>query len=369
VKTVDGARGIADAAGGEAMGDTRAPSQRSFRRTGSMTTPRDSHAATLLRNGKVLVAGGEYAGKSVLASAELYDPASGTFTATGSMTEARGRLPTATLLADGRVLIVGGFYFHCLSTAEVYDPVAGTFTATGGLTTPRSFHTATLLSGGKVLITGGETDSDASASTYLATAELYDPTTGTFSATGSMSVVRAFHTATLLGDGRVLVTGSDRGDASAEIYDPATESFTRTGSMTTSRNGLTATLLANGKVLVAGGQPQVGTTFLSSAELYDPVTGKFSATANMTTERAGHTATALPSGLVLIIGGTSLKSLAYVPTTAELYDPENAAFAPTSSLVVPRNAYAATLLSEGDVLISGGSDIITGASFDSAEIY
>jgi len=346
----------------------------SFKATGSMTAPRDGHTATLLKDGRVLIAGGEHAGVSILTSAELYDPVPGTFTATGSLTVMRGRLATATLLPSGKVLIVGGYYFQTLSSAELYDPTTGTFTATGGMITARDGHTATLLTNGKVLISGGEVGGMTSASgsttlTTLASAELYDPVTETFTATGSMKAARRFHTATSLNDGKVLLAGSDSADASAELYDPTTGTFATTGSMTVSRNGLTATLLSDGRVFVAGVQPTLGANYLSSTELYDPSAGLFTASGPMTVQRAGHTATLLAAGQVLVTGGQDITVLAEFLPSAELYDPGTGTFKATGSLTVPRKYYTATRLGDGRALIVGGNDIVTGESLASAELY
>jgi hypothetical protein len=191
-----------------------------------MTTARCAHTATLLSSGNVLIAGGygsDPGGYDTLDTAELYDPASGTFGAIGSMTMARGQ-HTATLLSSGKVLIAGGIDFSTsnwwVSGAELYDPATGTFSATGSMTVPRGGHTATLLSGGKVLIAGG-IDADTLTSTH-ASAELYDPATGTFSATGSMATARVGHIATLLSSGKVLIAGGRNADTSAltsaELY-------------------------------------------------------------------------------------------------------------------------------------------------------
>jgi hypothetical protein len=182
--------------------------QAGFVFTGSMTDGRYLHTATLLNNGMVLITGGVH-----LASAELYNPATGTFSITGSMTTARyGH--TATLLNNGMVLITGGQSSTGYSaSAELYNPATGTFTGTAGpMTTGRSFHTATLLNNGMVLITGGY-----SGSSFLASAELYNPATGTFSITGSMTTGRSNHTATLLNNGMVLITGGFN-LASAQLY-------------------------------------------------------------------------------------------------------------------------------------------------------
>jgi hypothetical protein len=233
-----------------------------FSQTGSMAKARDSHTATLLYDGRVLIAGGPYS------SAELYDPAAGTFSPTGSMTTARSG-HTATLLSDGRVLIAGGDGFD-LASAELYSPAAGTFSPTGSMTTARSGHTATLLADGRVLIAGG--GGVFSNAYYTDSAELYDPATGTFRPTGSMTRARSGHTATRLTDGRVLITAGRRGSylGSAELYDPATGTFSPTGSMATARESHTATLLADGRVLIVGGSVAGVGPATASAELYQP---------------------------------------------------------------------------------------------------
>ena len=293
-----------------------------FVSTGSMTTPRTSHTATLLTNGKVLVAGGRACNTISpcpdLASAELYDPATGTFTPTGSMTTAR-RGATATLLNNGRVLIAGGGVGSngsVPSSAELYDPATGTFTPTGSMTTARIYPTATLLNNGKVLVAGGGQINGPD----LNSAELYDPQTGTFTATGNMITARNSHTATLLNNGQVLVAGG--GDVSlvlnsAELYDPGTGTFTATGSMTTVREVHIANLLSNGLALLAGGED--GFSLLASAELYDPGTETFTATGNMTAVRLVPGAALLINGKVLIAGGITDYN-GTVLASADLYD-------------------------------------------------
>jgi len=240
-----------------------------FSATGSMTANRGDHTATVLASGKVLIAGGADSDPTGtgLASAELYDPSAGTFTTTGSMAVGRF-LHTATLLQNGKVLVVGGALTSTsdpVASAELYDPATGIFTPTGAMTTGREQHTATLLADGRVLIAGGTTSTGAGGLQPTATVEVYDPSTGSFSVSGSMAVARSLHTATLLPSGKVLVAGGGDDNSTAEIYDPASGSFSITGGMEIGRSGHTATLLTNGSVLVAGGGIYAG---LASAELY-----------------------------------------------------------------------------------------------------
>ena len=320
-----------------------------FSATGSMTTPRYGHTATLLPNGLVLIAGGELSNNLSLASAELYNPATGTSTATGNMTTGRG-LHTATLLPNGLVLIAGGYYAGNLSSAELYNPATGTFTATGSMISARYSHTATLLPNGMVLIAGGYTNNGS-----IAAAELYNPATGTFTATGSMNVARELHTATLLPNGMVLIAGGSDSPglgvvSSAELYNPATGSFATIANMTTARWEHTATLLTSGQVLITGGNSS--SADLSSAELYNPATGSFTATGTMTAARVAHTATMLGNGSVLLEGG--FNSTTNPLATAELYNPALGTFTATGSMVSARVYFPAALLGTGNVLVSGG---------------
>jgi WD40 repeat protein len=363
----------------------RAPSSTA---TGSMTSPRMSGTVTLLPDGRVLVAGGTVQNPSdpmatiAIASAELYDPSTGSWAATGNMVAARSG-HTATLLPDGRVLVVGGWSDGgLLSSAELYDPSTGSWAAAGKMSTPHRGHTATLLPDGRVLVAGGatllpdgrvsvaggQTSSDGSAS---AVAELFDTSNGTWSTTGSMVDARQDHTATLLPDGRVLVAGGGHNLpgspalTSAELYDPSTGSWTATGSMGTPHRGHTATLLPDGRVLVAGGYPSsVSFTFpfppMASAELYDPSTGSWTATGDMDTPRTGHTATLLPDGRVLVTGGGyEIRSEQDVAggsaTTAEAYDPRTGSW--TVAGTTTWDANAALLLPDGRVLLTGSGDV------------
>ena len=305
--------------------------------TGPMVTPCGAFTATQLRDGRVLFACGA-ADPGVLASAELYDPSTGSWIATGAPGTPRNNA-TATLLPDGKVLLAAGdiithFFNPSVATTELYDPATGSWTPTGDMQTARSWHTATLLGNGKVLVAGGANENDT-LSYSLASAELYDPATGTWTPTGDMTEVRTSPTATLLDDGRVLVVGGsgDGALASAEIYDPTTETWTATGSLSMPRVGNPATLLSDGRVLVAGGR--VGDDLCgprsASAELYDPRTRTWATTSDMIRGRDGHTATLLPDGRVLVAGGRH-SGKGFEPcgpgidflSSAELYDPGSA---------------------------------------------
>ena len=311
--------------------------------TGALATGRSFHTATLLSNGKVLVVGGSNSG--ALASAELYDPAQGTWRATGSLATAR-YYHTATLLANGKVLVAGGYGTNgVLSSAELYDPATGVWSPAGTLAAGHYFHTATQLTNRKVLVAGGANGSGA-----LSSAELYDPVRNTWSATGSLASGRYFHTATLLINGKVLVTaGQGNGYlASVELYDPALGTWSATGSLATARYFHSASLLTNGKVLVAGGVR--GTGYLASAELYDPTLGTWSATGSLGTARYGHSAL-LASGKVFVASGSGTSG--YL-SSGELYDPALGTWRATAPLVGARRGHTSTLLPAGDVLVAGG---------------
>ncbi len=337
-----------------------------------------SGTATLLLDGTILVAGGTTVAGSLTGTAELYDPESGTWTATGSMVEARAG-HTATLLPDGRVLVAGGITERVgPSSAELYDPATGTWTATGGLAEFRGGHAAVLLPSpdGTVLVVGGDGVPGGDSPVPLATAELFDPASGTWSATASMAAGRIGLTATLLADGTVLAVGGygdgpgrdrrirrtlrpgnrnldrDRPDgaaslqphrhaagrripgrargggardrnrnvASAELYDPSTGSWTATGGIAEARHAHTATLLPDGTVLVAGGDDGTGTDGVhATTALYDPVTGTWAATASLGAGVTGHMASQLIDGRVLVAGGYGSDGLEVAP---EVYDPD-----------------------------------------------
>ena len=313
------------------------------------------HTATLLGDGSVLMAGGFDYNENPFASAAIFGPASRVWTPTGSLITARGQ-HTATFLPGtgaGTVIVTGGRKSPNLTLAstERYDPATGLWTATGSLTTARASHTATRLADGRILVAGG-----IGNTAYLASAEIYDPGTGVWTPTGSMAAARFGHTATLIGTKVLVAGGEGNGNqelASAEIFDPATGLWTSAGSMAAARAGHTASLLAaSGKVLVAGG---VGSSNLplSSAELYDPSTGQWSSTGSMSTIHAFHTATPLGNGTILAAGGLGTGGPSAV---TETYDPVAGVWTPTGSFVAPRTNHTATLLQDGSVMVAFGED-------------
>jgi hypothetical protein len=340
-----------------------------FRLLSSSTAARVAHTATLLPNGKVLIAGGADSYDAVegfyaAPQAEFFDPASATFTPAGSI---YCDFHTATLLLDGDVLLAGGEYQETNAVLEI--GTSGLYEQTGNMAIARESHAATLLPDGRVLVSGGFTNNgddwpspaqQGMDSPALDSAELYDPRSGTFTAAGNMSVARKFHTSTLLANDKVLITGG--GNNSAELFDPATGSFTLTGPMAVARSWHTATLMPDGRVLIVGGQDNGALT----AELYDPVSGSFSATGSMAVPRMAHTATLLQNGTVLIAGGFSVN--AATPTT-EIYDPATGSFTAGPGMGQGRFWHSATLLPGGDVLFVGGATYQSGSPLASAEIY
>jgi hypothetical protein len=318
-----------------------------------MTARRAAHSATLLSDSKVLIAGGfreEGTTEIAIASAEIYDPATSAFTPTGAMNEPRSG-HTATLLPNGKVLIVGGWGpTHRTATAELYDPQTGKFSYTASMATPRAGMTATLLKSGQVIIAGG----DSARNTLQLRAEIYDPVTNIFAPTGNLNSGRFAHTATLLDEGQVLIAGGSSGNdevlASAEIYDPTTEKFTLTGSMKAVRYKHAAVLLLKGKVLVIGGSNQNDWRGkYTSAEIYNVKTGTFTKTANLNSERfkLADAAVRLTNGNILVGGGNR---------QLEIFDTKAQRFILSQELDNDYYYTVLTPLKNSKVLITGGYD-------------
>lgn len=349
--------------------------------TGALTNAISLHTATLLPNGKVLVAGGADNSGNVFATAQLFIPTNGTWTGTNAMNKAR-YAHTATLLPNGKVLVAGGTTNQydattasLVPTAELFNPTNSTWTTTGSLNFLRFFHTATLLANGKVLVTGGM-NADTYPPTILNSSELYDPATGLWTTTGPLHEARYNHTATLLPSGKVLVVGGQVTNtflvtASAELYDPVAGTWTATGSMPEPLANHTATLLPNGQVLVAGGDIDIGSIGGISlvpvpyAYLYSPGTGLWATSTAMHFVHDYHTATLLNDGIVLIAGGGS--NFGSTTNCAELYQPSSQTWTAAATMNTPRQHHTATLLPNGRVLAAGGSGN-TGL-LASAELY
>jgi N-acetylneuraminic acid mutarotase len=338
--------------------------QGTWTNTGSLNTARRFHSATLLMNGDVLVAGGRDSAGNTLTSAELYNPATGRWTVTGSLATAR-YIHSATLLSNGEVLVAGGIFgidihgvITCDATAELYNPTTGQWTTTGSMSKSHCYHTATLLTDGTVLVAGGGTISSPDNS-----AEIYDPSKGTWKATGSMNVARAVTAATLLPNGQVLISGGNStsaGGRSAELY--TNGHWNLTTSMNVLRQSLTATLLTNGDVLVFGGSNLES----DATEFYNPTPATWSRTHCFCVSPpiGGQTETLLPNRKVLIAGGLNEYHFFF---GARLYDSSTNSWSATGNMKTFRSGHTATLLQNGLVLAAGGSSS-TGVTA-SAELY
>lgn len=325
--------------------------------TGSMSTGRVGFALTGLLDGRVVVSGGLLdRDGSTLTGTELYNPATGRWSVTGSMAVARfGH--TSTLLANGKVLAVGGRTSSATvdptASAELYDPSTGRWSPTGSLHVARSSAEAVRLRNGKVLLLGHE----AGDGPPLVSTELYDPSTGTWTLSGSLTTDRTDMQATLLADGKVLASGGRSGSdsvftdlRSAELYDPATGLWTPVDNMKSSRVVHTATLLRNGKVLVAGGAG--GGQFVTEAELFDPITRSWTTTGTMLNPRFAHIAALLGTGQVLVAGGCCAGN--QPSDSAELYDPLTGAWTHTADMTMSRDNMRSAVLPNGQVLVVGG---------------
>lgn len=314
----------------------------------TITGVRYLHASSLLPNGKVLVTGG-YNGTGSITSAQLYNPITDSWSSTSALSVSR-YLHTSNLLPTGKVLVAGGYNTSSgpLTSCVLYDPSSGNWSTAASLGAARYGHTTTMLADGTALVACGY-----NGSSYLATAATYSASSNSWTATSNnVGTARRYHTSVLLNNGKVLVAGGYNGSVltSAQLYDPSTNSWSATGSLNTARYLHTAILLPNGMVLVAGGHG-TSTTILSSAELYDPTTGNWSSAASLANARYTHKATLLATGDVVVSGGSS--GSAALDST-EVYDPSTDTWTTGPTLASGRGYHTATLLTNGRVLLSAG---------------
>jgi len=336
---------------------------------GTLVTPRTDHTATLLADGRVLLAGGYDGALAATVSAEIYNSTTNTWTATSNLNQGRRDHGTV-LLSDGRALSMGGSTTGDVSTvttsAEIYNSATGLWTVTPDMITARSFFDPVLLANGKVLVAGGHI---AGPPFETASRELYDPTSGTWSATGSLLQPRTQYHATLLADGRVLVAGGFNQTAGliaqSELYDPATGTWSSSGSLNIPRDSNVQVRLADGRVLVAGGIKRFGfethpPKITASAEIYDPVTGIWSPTGSLNTPRIDFTANLLNDGRIFAAGGWDIGATGGPPqvySSIEEYAPSTGRWRTLrNTLAAPRFAHTATNLLDGSLIIAGGRD-------------
>ncbi|MBI5537654.1 MAG: hypothetical protein HY898_33330 [Deltaproteobacteria bacterium] len=325
--------------------------------TGNMTVKRYFHTATLLGDGRVLVAGGRADNFTVHLKAELYSPTSGTFTTTANMSTGRTN-QSAVVLADGRVMITGGVSGggSTLNSAEAFDPNNATWVGLAAMKSARSNHTTTALPSGEVLAAGGE------AGATLQSAELYNTVNNTWVLTQNMQVARLNHTATLLDNGKVLVTGGENPGmlSSAELYFRTFETWTLTPAMSVARSSHTATAMDNNKVLIAGGD---GSPVVIGAQVYNAANNTWEAAPDMSTARRYHAAAKLLNGRVVVSGGYTTSYL----TSSEMFDPGNPGWSPGGDMKAARIRHTATTLNNGKVLVTGG--LGTPGGLQSAELF
>lgn len=342
---------------------------------GNLNTAREFHTATMLADGRILIAGGYEGGQTqMFNTAELYDQTTGNFTPLISTLNSRRASHTATLLPNGKVLLAGGVPTAFPpaapnNTAELFDPANQSFTPVSPMNAGHATHAATLLPSGKVLITGGTTISDFGGTDA---AEIFDPVSNTFTTLPPMTSARSGHTATVLDNGRVLIAGGYIGDTqnpgnTSEIFDPVSRTFTAVPApMNSPRFKHTATLLPDGRVLIAGGSGDSSGNSVNTGELFDPVTQTYSPISLGMDRRARHAATAFANGKVLATGGIGGQSFGdHALNNAIVF---NGNFSGASTLMTAaRFNHTVTFLGNGRVLLAGGSG--GSSTLRSAEVF
>jgi N-acetylneuraminic acid mutarotase len=361
----------------------------SWATTGSMAVARgQGFTLTRLGDGRILVAGGLTGPNTATETAEIYDPSTGVWTPTGEMLDARSR-HTAVLLANGKVMVIGGLLSstgQASALTEVYDPAIGSWSAGPSMHVPRHNFTATRLNDGRILVTGGVTVSGqpGAGNIVTKTTEIFDPGTGVWSRAASMANQRYVHRASLLQDGRVLVTGGSGVTIhcmmrdTAEVYDPSFDEWAGVASMTVARSTHLSRTLPNGEVLVAGGwslpvagcgKDAVLETGTDVSELFDPGTGSWSASGNLAARRGNMHDAQLLDGRVLVASGRveSPGQGTVLTAAAELYDPASGAWSSAGSMSSARSGHVLVTLANGGVLVAGGAN--RSGPLASVEIY
>ena len=354
-------------------------------RTGSMPGQRARHTATRLPNGRVLVAGGEN-WNGPTAGAALFDPATGTWTSTGGMSRARSRHTAITVavaapfpqLVRTAVLVLGGGAYR--KGGEVYNISTGTWSAVPDMVVGRQAHTATPLPGGAVLVAGGE-DENGNA---MRSCEIYDPYSAVWSPAQDMGDARSRHTATAVKVGsttRVLVAGGEGPGyghpsvGSSELYDPVARSWSPSGPLGTARTEHAAAALLDGRVLVAGGESQTWfySSYVASAEVFNPATGLWSAAGSLSLARNDLILERLPNGAVIAAGGTARSAPFYgyyfSALDVDLFDPSAGRWSTTTSLSIGRSGGAAAALTDGTILLTGGYETLAYSYLSSADRF
>ena len=346
------------------------PPTGSWTSTPDLATIRGTTGAAVLKDGKVLAAGGGV-GQIPVNTAELFDPGPGQWRPTGAMSQAR-RGHGMVVLNDGRVLVAGGIAEgDLLASVEIFDPAAGRWSTAAPLNLPRLGHSLTVLADGRVLAAGGSSLAGAEGAgggqtiRPEASAEIFDPTSGRWANTSAgMSTARFEHTATLLDDGRVLIVGGQGPPmagrsaalASTELFDPAVNTFLKSNDLGEPRTNHTAVKLADRSVLVVGGLGGPGgDVSLSTAEVFDPSRGAWSGVGALAQARTGQTATLLADGRVLVAAGESnQRGTRRSLDTGEVYNPDRRDWQAAGKMNCPRSEASAVLLGDGSVLVIAG---------------
>jgi cytochrome c553 len=361
-----------------------------FTRGHDLSMPRFIHKAAELPDGRALLTGGAFALWQVTNTTDIFDPTDNSISPAAPMSVKRWS-HTATTLQDGRVLVAGGrtglsdafppthpLFGEILDSAEIYDPATDSWSPTGFLNIARRSQTQTLMPDGSVLLCGGGDSASSSGQMPLQSCESYDPGTGLFTIVGNMTVPRSAHSVTLLDDGTVLIVGGSIGLGTtapsnlAEIYDPSDDSFTAVGPANFPHLAQVGAKLRDGRVLLAGSYyfPGVG-IITNESEIYDPVSQTFTIADPMFKQRIDIGGQLLLDGTVLIAGGVATNMPgAIFHSSSEVYDPATGQWGLSGIMTDGRDEFSGIVLTDGRVIVTGGFTLDPGARLlESVEIY